>query len=350
MWGKFFDSTFTGSMFGTGIYVHAVWGYVIANTNKDHTVELNPALIAAAFGCDVDGVASAIEFLCGPDPSSRSKKEDGRRLVRRGQFMYFVVNHEDYRNVRNDEERREHNRLAQIKHRKSASSVSPQQSASSAVSPCHPVMSALSAHTEADTDTDKNKDSCASPAGECASKGRKLYPDDFEAFYCVYPRKKNKGEALSMWARLKAPRPTVAELVAAVGRARASFDWQKDGGQFIPYPATWLHARGWEDEPDAPATPRTPSRTERLATEAIKYEHEPGFRGYERAVMDGEAEPDTWPSYCRRFNELLADEDTAYWGDPDFAAYKRAVLAGEAKLETWTEYRLRFNAPQKVRS
>ena len=26
-------------------------------------------------------------------------------------------------------------------------------------------------------------------------------------------------------------------------------DWLKDGGQFIPYPASWLRAARWEDEP-----------------------------------------------------------------------------------------------------
>jgi len=24
-------------------------------------------------------------------------------------------------------------------------------------------------------------------------------------------------------------------------------DWRKDSGQFIPHPATWLNAKGWED-------------------------------------------------------------------------------------------------------
>ena len=30
--------------------------------------------------------------------------------------------------------------------------------------------------------------------------------------------------------------------------ANGSLDWIKDGGQFVPYPATWLNAKGWEDE------------------------------------------------------------------------------------------------------
>ena len=26
--------------------------------------------------------------------------------------------------------------------------------------------------------------------------------------------------------------------------------WKKDGGQFIPHPATWLNQEGWDDEPE----------------------------------------------------------------------------------------------------
>ncbi len=37
-------------------------------------------------------------------------------------------------------------------------------------------------------------------------------------------------------------------MLIAIEKAKQTKDWQKDGGQYIPYPATWLNARGWEDE------------------------------------------------------------------------------------------------------
>ena len=113
MWGKYFACTFTGSMFGCGLHAHVVWGYVISHTGlHDHLVELNPAVLAAAIGCDVEGIVKAIDFLCSPDPNSRSDREDGRRLIRRGQFTYYVVNHEEYSRLRNEVERRGQNRNA----------------------------------------------------------------------------------------------------------------------------------------------------------------------------------------------------------------------------------------------
>jgi len=34
--------------------------------------------------------------------------------------------------------------------------------------------------------------------------------------------------------------------------AKKSPEWTKDNGKYIPYPATWLNAKGWEDELDEP--------------------------------------------------------------------------------------------------
>lgn len=116
MYGKFFSSTFTGSMFGVGSDVFAVWGYVIANT-IDSTVELNHNLLAAVLGSTPEKMEEAIQFLCNPDPKSRNPDEDGRRLISVGQFQYRVVSHEIYRAIRNEEDRRAYNRQKQAEHR-----------------------------------------------------------------------------------------------------------------------------------------------------------------------------------------------------------------------------------------
>jgi hypothetical protein len=113
MYGKFFASTFTGSMFGAGAVVFAVWGYVIANTTADSTVELNPRMLAATLGSTAADVESAIAYLCAPDPKSRNPEMEGRRLCREGQFQFRVVTHQHYRAIRNNEDRKEYNRQKQ---------------------------------------------------------------------------------------------------------------------------------------------------------------------------------------------------------------------------------------------
>ena len=37
-------------------------------------------------------------------------------------------------------------------------------------------------------------------------------------------------------------------MLEAIEKHKASSQWQKDGGQFIPHPATWLNQERWEDE------------------------------------------------------------------------------------------------------
>lgn len=116
MYGKAFESMYSGSMVGAGINVFAVWNYVIAKTRKG-VVELNPKLLAAILGGTEEEIQSAMDFLQKEDLNSRSKAEDGRRLIREGQFQYRVVNWQAYAEIRREEDRREYNRLKQIEYR-----------------------------------------------------------------------------------------------------------------------------------------------------------------------------------------------------------------------------------------
>ncbi|MFC4158263.1 replication protein [Chitinimonas lacunae] len=70
----------------------------------------------------------------------------------------------------------------------------------------------------------------------------------FDAFWAVYPKRKGKALAQKAWQKLAPDADLQAAIVAAVERQRLSTDWQRDGGQFIPHPATWLNAAGWLDE------------------------------------------------------------------------------------------------------
>lgn len=113
MYGKLFKSMFTGSMYGMGATVIAVWAYVIANKDrKDGVIDLNPIMLAGVIGEPEKRIVEAIEMLCSPDPNSRSKEYEGRRLLREGQFQYKVVNWDKYNNIHNDDDRKEYNRMA----------------------------------------------------------------------------------------------------------------------------------------------------------------------------------------------------------------------------------------------
>ncbi len=88
-------------------------------------------------------------------------------------------------------------------------------------------------------------------AHECAGKGSTVHViSDFDKFWAAYPRKKSKGQAQKAWNRLRKNNqlPSVNVLLNAIAAQKAGHDWRKDGGQYIPYPATWLNALGWQDE------------------------------------------------------------------------------------------------------
>ncbi len=88
----------------------------------------------------------------------------------------------------------------------------------------------------------------------------------FESFWKAYPRKVNKARARKVWDKL-APDPALCGVMGeALRRFRASPEWQKEGGAYIPHPATWLRNRRWEDDdlwnggpdlsPEEPEPPR----------------------------------------------------------------------------------------------
>ena len=93
----------------------------------------------------------------------------------------------------------------------------------------------------------------ASPAPQkAAASARQKRPaltGAFDRFWVAYPRHQGKEAARKAWAKIRPDDALLAEMLAALERQRASDQWRKDGGQFIPLPATWLNGRRWEDEP-----------------------------------------------------------------------------------------------------
>lgn len=71
--------------------------------------------------------------------------------------------------------------------------------------------------------------------------------DYFSDFWQEYPRKVAKPDAVKAFAKLKMNDELMELLMAGLFRAIESESWLKDGGKFIPYPATWLNGRRWED-------------------------------------------------------------------------------------------------------
>lgn len=72
--------------------------------------------------------------------------------------------------------------------------------------------------------------------------------EKFERFYNAYPKKKSKGKALNWFKTHKPESSLVDTMLESLEKQKLTIDWQKQNGRYIPYPATWLNARGWENE------------------------------------------------------------------------------------------------------
>ncbi len=87
-----------------------------------------------------------------------------------------------------------------------------------------------------------------SKSGNKKDKNNKNNKKKFDIFWGAYPKRKSKGYAEKVFAKVNPDEQLLATMLAKIEQAKKSEDWQREDGKFIPYPATWLNSKGWEDE------------------------------------------------------------------------------------------------------
>ena len=70
----------------------------------------------------------------------------------------------------------------------------------------------------------------------------------FSEFWNIYPKKTAKPIAEKAFNKINPSEELFAIIKTAVIEQSKSIGWKKDGGQYIPYPATWLNSEQWNDE------------------------------------------------------------------------------------------------------
>lgn len=70
----------------------------------------------------------------------------------------------------------------------------------------------------------------------------------FNIFWAAYPKKVNKKGAFTSFKRIKHLKDEMPLIMEALQRFKASKDWQKDNGQFIPHPQTFINQERWKDQ------------------------------------------------------------------------------------------------------
>ena len=97
-----------------------------------------------------------------------------------------------------------------------------------------------------DTENPPQLNTNQSSTNQSSTKELSIYP--FDAFWSAYPKKKAKEDARKAWAKLKPDETLGKVIIQAVEDSKKSKDWQKEKGKYIPYPATYLNGKRWEDE------------------------------------------------------------------------------------------------------
>jgi hypothetical protein len=70
----------------------------------------------------------------------------------------------------------------------------------------------------------------------------------FATFWDSYPRKVSKSKAFEEWKKI--PENEWGAVLAGLADWKQCEQWNRDGGQFIPYASTFLHQKRWNESPE----------------------------------------------------------------------------------------------------
>ena len=231
---KLFNSILMSSVWDESTDSRIVWVTLLALADQHGHVDGTVNSLARVARVPVPACQKALETFLGPDPMDRSGVDNGRR-IRTEQGGWMITNHAMYRDRMNADERRERDRIRKRNARMSAKRPHLSENVRDFQ------------HTEAEAEADQKQKNVQ-------TLDRLRDRDEaFNTFWSVYPRKVGRKAAFAVWARLKPTSALAAQIVAAVEVQCHSAQWQKDGGQFIPHPKTWLSQGRWDDQIDQPA-------------------------------------------------------------------------------------------------
>ena len=241
MFAKVFSQIFDSTI-AEDYKVRHIFMDLLVMSDSDGVVDKTPEAISRIANVPLEYVKAGLQALSQPDPKSRTKDHDGRRIqlidVERD-WGWRIVNFQKYREIRDEEARRIANRSYKRDQRSRA-----RMSASSPDSqPSQP----QSSHTEVEVEAD-SRVKAKPPASQV------------EEIYNLYPKKTGKREALKAIiaaikrvqdGEYKNERRTEAEAIAGIKGRTDLFARSEAGnrGKFTPHPATWFNRSSYLDDP-----------------------------------------------------------------------------------------------------
>jgi len=180
-------------------------------------VDMTREALSRRLNIPLDILNEKIERLESPDPQSRDSELQGRRLERidpHRNWGWRIVNHDKYEEIRGKSDGADRVRLH--RERKEQAFVVPVKREKSETNKTAPVKTVK-------------------------------YFDEFIQFWSIYPKKVAKNDALKAFQKAMET-VNVAVMINAVQAQLACDAWAKEGGKYIPNPATWLNGGQWDNE------------------------------------------------------------------------------------------------------
>jgi len=225
-----------------------VWIAMLAKCDASGYVRVAAPAMARLCHLDRPAMDAIIDTFCAPDTESRTPDNEGRRL-HRVDGGWQILNYTKYREgLKQPDNSKERTR----KYREKRKSVTVGDGAKRSVT-----VGDAYAEAEAEAKAEAIIPPQSPPQGGEAEKPAA----PFDQFWQAYPRKLSKGQALKAWEQVDAKKH-LPEILESIEQHKQSPLWRRDSGAFIQYPATWLRARGWENDLSAEQTRGGPSQKE----------------------------------------------------------------------------------------
>jgi len=238
-------------------HVRLLWVTMLCMCDKNGNVESSIPGLADAARISLDRCINGLEHLSNPDQYSRSKEHEGRR-IKEVDGGWLLLNYIKYRGMLTKEKIRDQTRDRVKKHRERNATVTQ-------VTQCN-ASNASNAQSEAYAESEAESGPKAREEKKAKNKQKRNsgYSANFESWWKVYPKKRNKPGAWKAWKANLTNLASIERMLHNLDIQSKSWDWTQEGGQYIPYPASYLNAHGWNDNLQASpaAAPKSRQQTE----------------------------------------------------------------------------------------
>ena len=238
---KLFNSIVTSTIWTEDDKTRIVWITMLAMSDQNGEVHASIPGLARVAGVTLEDCELAIGKLLSPDPYSRTPDNQGRRIapIDGG---WELLNHRKYRMMASKEDEKRSNAIRQERFRSRHASVTdsngPITHHNGRITEIRDIADTeVKVDSDSDSDSEKKKKTTPKPSPAAL--------DGFVEFWQAYPKKQGKEPARKVWMR---DRPDIQKVLMALEWQKTEDQWTKDGGQYIPLPATYLNAKRYDDE------------------------------------------------------------------------------------------------------